>query len=122
MFATMTGCIGRRQAVGDRGGELGLGAGAVARLQVRVPESQTRLSVSRIGAHDRFERRDERVAGQLAGRHLRDARRQIAAVFRIRPRTAGGIARRGGRVPERTQPFGGFRRGIGRERRRQRRR
>ena len=88
-----------------------LGARAVAGLQPRVAEPQLRLAVARIVADDPFERREQRRARELARRHLRDPRGQLAPILRI-----GTIARlriadcglRAGAVAERAQALGGL--------------
>src|SRR5947199_3790921 len=100
--------VGRWQAARDRPFELRLRARAVARLQTRVAEPQVGLAIARIVAQDPLERRDERRARELARRHLRDARRELAAIFGIGSRAAG-VARRSRAVPERAQPFGRLR-------------
>src|SRR5882672_1271311 len=81
--------VGGRQSAVDGPREFLFGPRAVARLEACITEAQVRLTVARIDFQDLLERRHQRRAGQLTGRHLRDARRDVAAIFWIRARHCG---------------------------------
>src|SRR5205814_5740960 len=104
--------IGGRQTGVERGAKFWDRPGTVARLQPGVAETQMRLAIAGIVADDAFERRQQGGAGQLTRRDLRDPRRHLAAVLRIRPAVRSGLTGAAA-VAEGAQPAGSGRFGLG---------